>query len=64
MFKSPIGLAAIAAALLLGFSPKAREMARKYAVIGTEAILDITDQIKSSTSKITEQMKLGNDNQR
>jgi hypothetical protein len=64
MFKSPLGLAAITAALLLGFSPKAREIARKYAVIGTEAFLDIRDQIKSSSSKITEQFRMDNENQR
>jgi hypothetical protein len=62
MFKSPLGLAAITAALLLGFSPRAREIARKYAVLGTEAILDITDQIKSSSTKITEQFKMENEN--
>jgi hypothetical protein len=57
MFKSPVGLAAVAAVLLLGFSPKAREIARKYAVVGTEMLLDITDQIKSSSAKIKEQLK-------
>jgi hypothetical protein len=61
MFKSPFGLAILTAAVLLGISPKAREIARKYAVMGTEAILDITDQIKSSSAKITEQLKLDNE---
>jgi hypothetical protein len=63
MFKSPFGLAAIAAVLVLGLSPKAREMARKYAVAGTEMLLDITDQIKSSSAKINEQLKMENRNQ-
>ncbi|QGQ94730.1 hypothetical protein EHS13_07455 [Paenibacillus psychroresistens] len=62
MFKSPLGLAAITAALLLGFSPRAREILRKYAVLGTEAILDITDQVKSSSVKIADQLKLENEN--
>jgi hypothetical protein len=62
MFKSPVGLAATAAVLLLGFSPKAREIARKYAVVGTEMFLDITDQIKRSSAKINEQLKLENKN--
>jgi hypothetical protein len=61
MFKS-LGLAVITAGLLLGFSPRAREIARRYAVIGTEAILDITDQIRSSSAKITEQLKMENEN--
>jgi hypothetical protein len=63
MLKSPIGLAAAAAILLLGLSPKAREIARKYAVVGTEMFLDITDQIKSSSAKIKEQLKLENEKQ-
>jgi hypothetical protein len=63
MFKSPLGFAAITVALLLGFSPRARELARKYAVIATEAILDATDQIKSSSTKISEQLKLENESQ-
>jgi hypothetical protein len=63
MLKSPFGLAATAAVLLLGFSPKAREIARKYAVIGAEKLLDFNDQIKSSSAKINEQLKLENKNQ-
>jgi hypothetical protein len=63
MLKSPFGLAAIAAVLVLGLSPKAREAARKYVVIGTEMLLDITDQLKSSSAKIKEQLKLENENQ-
>jgi hypothetical protein len=63
MLKSPFGLAAIAAVLVLSLSPKAREMARKYAVVGTEMLLDITDQIKSSSAKINEKFKLDNEKQ-
>jgi hypothetical protein len=63
MIKSPLGLAATAAVLLLGFSPKAREIARKYAVVGAEKLLDFNDQIKSSSAKIKEQLKLQNENQ-
>jgi hypothetical protein len=51
MFKSSFGLAATAAVLLLGFSPKAREIARKYAVIGAEKLLDINDQLKAPLQK-------------
>jgi hypothetical protein len=61
MFKS-LGFAAITAGLLLGFSPRAREIARRYAVIATEAILDITDQIRSSSTRIAEQLKMENEN--
>lgn len=47
MIKSPLGIALAAAAVLLAVSPDARKAARKWAVKGTEALLDLSENIRN-----------------
>jgi hypothetical protein len=51
--KSPIGYALAAAAVALSISPEARKVARQLAVKGTEFILDLSEQAKAVTSKMS-----------
>lgn len=48
MIKSPLGVILVAAAAVLALSPEARKGARKLAVRGTGALLDLADQIKDA----------------
>lgn len=58
--KSPLGRIISGVVLILALSPKAREVARKYAIKGTEMVLDLTDQLKETTTGMKNQLKLGN----
>jgi hypothetical protein len=55
MIKSPLGIAFVAAAVLLSVSPEARKAARKLAVRGTELLLDLSDQVKNAAAAIGSQ---------
>lgn len=46
MIKSPLGIALAAAAVILAVSPDARKSARKWAVKGTEKMLDVSENIR------------------
>ncbi|MFE5323851.1 hypothetical protein ACFQ88_34750 [Paenibacillus sp. NPDC056579] len=46
----PYGIALAAAGVLFAISPEARKAARKLAVKGAGALLEITDQIKEASS--------------
>jgi hypothetical protein len=61
IMKSPIGRIITAAVLVVALSPKARELARKYAVAATERILDITDRIKETSANMKLEPKLENE---
>ncbi|MDB5055321.1 MAG: hypothetical protein JWM44_3371 [Bacilli bacterium] len=61
MFKSPIGFAVAAIAIILTLSPEARKSVRKFAVKGTETLLDLTDQIKDATEGIRNLTRVGNE---
>ncbi len=50
--KSPFGFAITVAALILGFSPEAREATRKLVVRGTGAVLDLVDEARRSASAL------------
>lgn len=50
MAKSPLGIIFAAAAVALAVSPEARKAARKLAVKGAAALLEIKDQIQDRTS--------------
>ncbi|MFD0679323.1 MULTISPECIES: hypothetical protein [unclassified Paenibacillus] len=52
MIKSPIGIIFAAAAVVLAVSPEARKAVRRFAVKGTEVLLDAADQIKTRTSEL------------
>lgn len=52
MLKSRAGILLGAAALLFALSPEARRAARKWAVKGTETVLDLTDQVKGTVEKV------------
>lgn len=58
--KSPLGFILTAAAVILALSPEAREGARKMAVKGTGAILDVVE--KARNSSCAEQATLIGDN--
>lgn len=47
--------------MILALSPKAREVARKYAIRGTEMVLELTDQLRETTAGMKNQLKLGNE---
>jgi hypothetical protein len=51
--KSPIGYALAAAAVILSTSPEARKALRQLAVKGTEFIMDLSEQAKAATSKMS-----------
>lgn len=59
--KSPLGRILSGAVLILALSPKAREVARKYAIRGTEMVLELTDQLRETTAGMKNQLKLGNE---
>ncbi|WP_179223693.1 MULTISPECIES: hypothetical protein [Paenibacillus] len=48
MAKLPIGYVLAGAAMMLAFSPEARKTMRKFAVKGTEAVLNLTEQAKDT----------------
>ncbi|QWU17692.1 hypothetical protein SAMN04487895_10595 [Paenibacillus sophorae] len=48
MIKSRVGLILGAAALLLALSPEARKTMRRWAVKGTETVLDLTEMAKDA----------------
>ncbi|BCG58304.1 hypothetical protein [Paenibacillus sp. URB8-2] len=48
MIKSRMGLILGAAALLLALSPEARTTVRRWAVRGTETVLDLTEMAKDA----------------
>lgn len=50
MIKSRAGLILGVAALLLACSPEARKAVRKWAVKGTETVLDLTEMAKDAGS--------------
>jgi hypothetical protein len=52
MLKSPIGLVIAAGSLILALSPEARKTARRWAVKGTELLLETSDQIKAAASSL------------
>ncbi|WP_240420816.1 hypothetical protein [Paenibacillus periandrae] len=51
--KSPLGYALITVAVAFSLLPETRKAARQLAVKGTEVILDLVDQAKSSTSMLS-----------
>ncbi|NGQ95786.1 hypothetical protein G3578_11535 [Brevibacillus sp. SYP-B805] len=55
MIKSPLGVAFVAAAVILSVSPDARKTVRKWAVKGTELLLELTDQVKMAAAGIGSQ---------
>ena len=55
--KNPIGFAFTATAVILALSPEARKTARKLAVKGTAAILDLADQMKEAVNQGPEEVK-------
>ncbi|MBO7748471.1 hypothetical protein I8J29_30225 [Paenibacillus sp. MWE-103] len=52
MIKSRVGLLLGGAALLLALSPEARRTVRRWAVKGTEGVLDMTDMAKSAGAAV------------
>lgn len=52
MLKSPFGALLAVTAAVLALSPEARKGARKLAVKGAKALLDLTDQVKSAASRL------------
>ncbi|MFC4809732.1 hypothetical protein [Paenibacillus sp. GCM10023250] len=52
MIKSRVGLLLGGAALLLALSPEARRAVRRWAVKGTEGVLDMTDMAKSAGAAV------------
>ncbi|AKG33948.1 hypothetical protein [Paenibacillus durus] len=50
MIKSRVGLILGAAALWLALSPEARKTVRRWAVKGTETVLDLTEMAKDAGS--------------
>lgn len=57
LFKSPIGIAIIAVIAVLAVSPEARKTARRWAVKGTSAVLDLIDQARESTHHLIEEAR-------
>ncbi|MDT3424981.1 hypothetical protein J2Z22_000494 [Paenibacillus forsythiae] len=57
MIKSRMGLILGAAALLLALSPEARKTVRRWAVKGTETVLDLTEMAKESISDRTDRQQ-------
>ncbi|WP_018131180.1 hypothetical protein [Effusibacillus pohliae] len=55
-FRSPLGLTLTAATVILALSPEARQAARKLAVKGTVALLDLMDQVRSTATGAREQL--------
>jgi hypothetical protein len=62
MVKSPLGIVFVAAAVILSVSPDARKTARKWAVRGTELLLELTDQVKHAAAGIGNQGKSSTNN--
>ena len=58
--KSPLGRILSGAFLILALSPKAREVARKYAIKVTEVVLDITEHLRETTNGVKTQLRLEN----
>ncbi|MCD9023282.1 hypothetical protein [Cohnella silvisoli] len=52
MIKSPIGILLAAAGVILAVSPDARKAVRKFAVKGTEWMLDLNDQLKAGIKEV------------
>jgi hypothetical protein len=50
--KSLFGIILGAAAVVLAASPEGRKAVRKFAVKGTGAVLELTDQIKEAASQL------------
>lgn len=59
--KSSLGRILGGAILILALSPKAREIARQFAIKGTEMVLDVRDQISETTAGMKSQLKLENE---
>jgi hypothetical protein len=59
--KSPLGRILGGAVLILALSPKAREVARIYAIKATEMVLELTDQLRETTAGMKNQLNLGNE---
>jgi hypothetical protein len=55
--KNPFGFAFTATAVILALSPEARKAARRLAVKGTAAILDLADQMKEAVNQGPEEVK-------
>lgn len=54
--RSPAGFTLTAITLILALSPEARQAARKLAVKGTAAFLDVMDQVRNTASGAREQI--------
>lgn len=54
-FSSPIGLALVAAGVILALSPDARRAIRRFMVKGTAGMMDIAEQVGGVTAGIVKQ---------
>lgn len=57
MIKSRIGLVVGVAALLLMLSPEARKTVRRWAIKGTETVLDLTEMAKDTGAAVQRKLQ-------